>query len=337
MAHQVVRVSSLLVLILAGCSSEPAPAPSTTGGAASVGGMSGSPSVPVVQAGGGAAGSAALESGGNAPLPGGASGSGGDTMLPGAGEGGDGGGATADPPLDPPPSELVKCLDAKPYVEGQCSPTTVDGWPHAAQACTYKTPIGTLAVTVADASAEQVATWIMDAGDSILAIAHLKASDPASYLRALQSVAAALMIQSSRIFPIAGDVGEDMGGGYIAYPFTKGVTKPCPSGEPHCYCRINSLSRGDYCAYQAFLGTETAAECRTRVGYGKGATDAWLNECIGNHAAAWDNPTNQHIRAQVWSRINAAGLSDNASGPSVVSALNGSYGITSGTVASFCK
>jgi hypothetical protein len=128
-----------------------------------------------------------------------------------------------------------------------------------------------------------------------------------------------------------------MGGGYVAYPFTKGVTKPCPSGEPHCYCRINSLSRSDYCAYQAFLEKESVADCRSRVGYGQGATDAWLDECIGNHAAAWDTPSNAHIRAQVWSRINASGLTETASGPSVVKALDGSYGIGNSTVAAFCK
>lgn len=133
-------------------------------------------------------------------------------------------GAVADaapPPLPTPPVALVKCLDAKPYVEQTCTPTTVAGWPHPAQACTYSSPIGTLSVTVADPSASQVATWIVDAGDSIPAIAHLKTSDPTSYLRALQSVATALMFQSSRIFPISGAVGEDQGGGTSPTPSPK--------------------------------------------------------------------------------------------------------------------
>jgi len=241
------------------------------------------------------------------------------------------------PPPAPPPADLVKCMDTKPYVESKCTPTTFAGWPHPAQACTYSTPIGTLAVTVANPSATQVATWIVDAGDSIPAIAHLKESDPKSYLRALQSVASALMIQSGRIFPLQGDVGEDMGGGYVAYPFTKGVTKPCPTGEPHCYCRINSLSRADYCAYQASLGKESVTACRARVGYGQGAADNWLDECISNHSAAWDHSTNLHIRAQVWARINGAGLGATASGSQVVNALDTSYGISSTTVSSFCR
>lgn len=253
--------------------------------------------------------------------------------------GGDASGDAAKPPVKAPkpPADLVKCLDQKPYVEGTCVATTVAGWPHPAQQCKYGSPIGTLTVTVADPSASQVATWIVDAGDSIPAIAHLKKSDPGNYLRALQSIASALMIQSGRIFPIAGPVGEDLGGGYYAYPFTKGVTNPCPTGEPHCYCRINSLSRADYCAYRAFQGKEAVAACRTRVGYGQGATQSWMNECIGNHSASWDKPVNEHIRAQVWVHIRDAGLTATSSGPAVVSALDSSYGIKSSTVAAFCK
>ncbi len=240
-------------------------------------------------------------------------------------------------PLPTPPADLVKCLDAKPYVEQTCTPTTVVGWPYPAKECQYSSPIGTLTVTVADPTAEQAAIWIMDAGDSIPAIAHLKTSDPASYLSALQTVAAALMIQSSRIFPIAGKVGEDQGDGYYGYPFTKGVTTPCPSGEPHCYCRINSLSRGDYCDYRSAKGVEGVDACRTRVGYGGGSTSAWQDECIGNHRASWDKADNEHIRAQVWVRLHDAGITDTASGDQVVNALRSNYGVTSATVASFCK
>ncbi len=251
----------------------------------------------------------------------------------------DGAGADAGPqPLTPPPPALVKCLAQKPYVEGSCVPTTVAGWPHPAQACTYSSPIGTLSVTVANPSATQVAFWIANAGDSIPAIGHLKTSDPSSYLRALQTVASALMIQSGRIFPIRGVVGEDQGGGYYPYPFTDGVTTPCPSGEPHCYCRINSLSRGDYCAYRGSLaGAETEAACRTRVGYGGGSTTAWKSECIGNHAASWGTPVNEHIRAQVWVRLRDGGVGATATGSQVVNALASAYGISSSTVASFCN
>ncbi len=241
------------------------------------------------------------------------------------------------PPPPPPPAALVRCMRSKPYVEQNCTPTTVAGWPHPAQACTYGSPIGTLSVTVADPSAAQVATWIVDAGDSLPAIKRLKTADPASYLRALQVVASALMIQSSRIFPIQGAVGEDQGDGYYAYPFTKGVTTPCPTGEPHCYCRINSLSRGDYCAYRANEKKETAAACRARVGYGGGVSSAWQNECIGNHAAAWNSATNEHIRAQVWARLNDFGITASSSGTQVVNALQTAYGVTASTTGSFCN
>ena len=182
-----------------------------------------------------------------------------------------------------------------------------------------------------------MASWIVDAGDSLPAIGHLKASDPASYLRALQIVASAVMIQSSRIFPIQGAVGEDQGDGYYAYPFTKGVTTPCPTGEPHCYCRINSLSRGDYCAYRASLNKETVAVCRARIGYGGGPNAAWQNECIGNHAASWNRAENEHIRAQVWARLQDFGVTATSSGAQVVSALGSAYGISASTVGSFCN
>ncbi|MEO8876574.1 MAG: hypothetical protein ABI461_13370, partial [Polyangiaceae bacterium] len=239
-------------------------------------------------------------------------------------------------PLPVPPAALVRCMQQKPYVEETCSPTTVAGCAHPAQKCSYSSPIGTLSVTVADPSASQVANWIVDAGDSIPAIAHLKSSDPASYLRALQIVATALMLQSGRIFPIQGAVGEDEGDGYYAYPFTKGVTTPCPTGEPHCYCRINSLSRGDYCSYRADQGKEAEPACRSRLGYAGGATSAWQDECIANHAAAWNNAGNDHIRAQVYVRLRDAGASATSTGAEVVSALGDAYGVSDSTVSSFC-
>lgn len=241
-----------------------------------------------------------------------------------------------DTPPPPPPAALVSCLDAKPYVEGKCTPTTFAGWPHPAQKCTYASALGTQSVTVADASAEQVAQWIVDAGDSVPVIAQLKAADPTSYLRSLQSIAAALMIQSGRIFPLEGKIVEDLGDGPYAYPFYKGASV-CKSGEPCPYCRINSLSRTEYCAYRAHQGKETDAECRARIGYGKGATPAWQDQCMNNHAAAWGKAANEHIRAQVWIRIRDSGLGATASGASVVKALDQSYGIGNSTVASFCK
>jgi len=240
-------------------------------------------------------------------------------------------------PLPVPPAALVTCMHEKPYVEETCTPTTVAGWSHPAQQCSYSSPVGTLTVTVADPSASQVAIWIVDAGDSIPAIAHLKTSDPASYLRALQIVATALMLQSGRIFPIQGAVGEDEGDGYYAYPFTKGVTTPCPTGEPHCYCRINSLSRGDYCSYRADQGKETEAACQSRLGYGGGATSAWQDECLGNHSASWNSATNDHIRAQVYVRLRDAGATATSTGAQVVTALDDAYGVSDATVSSFCN
>lgn len=115
------------------------------------------------------------------------------------------------------------------------------------------------------------------------------------------------------------------------------MTTPCPQGEPHCYCRINSLSRGDYCAYRASLNKETEAACRARVGYGGGPTAAWQNECIGNHAASWGRAANEHIRAQVWQRLQAGGATATSSGAQVVKALDTQYGLSASNVASLCK
>lgn len=240
-------------------------------------------------------------------------------------------------PLPTPPEDLVKCLDAKPYVEGTCSPTTVDAWPHEAKACSYQTEIGTLKVTVANASAEQVAIWIMDAGDSLPAIAHLKTSEPAKYLRALQGIASALMLQSSRIFPIEGKIGENLGGGYYPYDFKYGVTTTCPAKEPGCYCRINSLTRGDYCSYRAHIGVEGESACRGRVNYGSGATPGWLMACLTNHAEAWGKARHDGIRAQVWSKLRSASVKDDATGAQVVKALDQAYGISDSMVGKFCK
>lgn len=251
----------------------------------------------------------------------------------------DGGDSTNDAtaPLPTPPADLVKCLDSKPYVEGTCSSTTATGWPHEAKACSYPTEIGTLHVTVANASAEQVAIWIMDAGDSLPAIAHLKATEPAKYLRVLQGIASALMLQSGRIFPIEGDVGEDLGYGYTAFHFKHGVTTTCPAKEPGCYCRINSLTRGDYCSYRAHIGVETESACRSRVNYGSGATTGWLSACLANHADAWGKAKHDGIRAQIWARIQDFGVKDDATGAQVVKAFDQAYGINDGTIATFCK
>jgi len=188
----------------------------------------------------------------------------------------------------PAPAAVVAALTYKPYVEESCAPTTYPGWPYEALACTYG---GGLAVTVANPSPERVAAWIVDAASTIPHVAALAARDRARYEAALVVIAKNVTGQSTRIFPLTGQVREDK-----VYRFEKGVTRTCVSG---CYCRINSLERTGYCAYVAAHGGEAEAACRARLG-ASGFTAAWADQCLANHAAAWIKNRNEHFRARLW-------------------------------------
>ncbi len=237
-----------------------------------------------------------------------------------------------------PPAAVVTCMDAKPYVEEKCVPVTVKGWPYPAQRCTYGSPIGALTVDVANPSASRVAIWILSAARAVPAVAQLEKSDPAHFLVAMQIMAVDVSYQSGRIFPLKGIIGEDMSGShYIGYPFTDGVADNCPSGEPHAYCRINSLTRGMYCDYRGAHGLETVAACRARVGYAQGDTQAWYSECVGNHLASWSSPDNPHFVEKLWALLHGAGVTTASTGAQVVAALYSELGLKASDVASFCK
>jgi hypothetical protein len=197
--------------------------------------------------------------------------------------------------LLPIPDSLLLALSARPYVEEHCTATHVVGWAHAAQRCTYGAG---LVVTVADPSAERVARWIVEAAQSIQVVAALRARDTASYEACLVRIARHTMTQSSRIFPLAGQISED-----VVYEFRDGVaygygsyTRTCRT----CYCRIDSLSRAQWCAYEAGTGHGSEASCLSRYGGETGWNDAWASECVANHSAAFEADANEHYRAQAW-------------------------------------
>jgi len=187
------------------------------------------------------------------------------------------------------PGTLVTALDVPPYVEQDCTPTTFDGWPFAALKCTYN---GGLKVTVADPSPELVAQWIVDAAQLIPALWSQRTKDPPQWKKGLKVFATQVLYQSSRIFPLAGQVDEG-----TIYVFDKGVTTGCSTG---CYCRINSLMRQQWCPYaDKVLGLQKGSDCLALYGTTQW-TDEWAEHCLDNHRAAWTMPLNHHFRAMAY-------------------------------------
>ncbi|MBK7861413.1 MAG: hypothetical protein IPJ65_22920 [Archangiaceae bacterium] len=229
-------------------------------------------------------------------------------------------------PLGAPPASLVTKLSPKPYVEQSCTATTFAGWPYAAKKCTYSSGPLTTSVTVADPEPAAVAKWIVDAAAFIKPLRPLQTSAPAQWEQALGYIALHMLYQSSRIFPLEGGIIEDMGTGYVNYPFSKGVTQGCSSG---CYCRINSLHRTTYCEYRSGIGVETQTACLNRVG-SSGLTTGWGNQCLQSHIDAWTRDWNEHFRAHAWKAnqsVSAACGSGTCSAQQVVDAVKSAYGL----------
>jgi hypothetical protein len=198
----------------------------------------------------------------------------------------------APPPLDVPAS-LVKALGGKSYVEESCQSVMYPGWPYAAQKCTYQT---NLVVTIANPEPDRVARWIVEASTLIAALDALHTRDRASWEAGLAVIAAHTIGQSSRIFPLEGQIFENG----TVYAFGRGVTSTCTTG---CYCRINSTSRPQWCKYAVdVLKTEPAeADCLSKYGQSTSTlTDPWLAHCMDNHIASWMSDRNEHYRAQAW-------------------------------------
>jgi hypothetical protein len=186
------------------------------------------------------------------------------------------------------PGSVVDVLDVTPYVEQNCSDTDWDGWPFEALRCSYN---GGLQVTVADPSAELVAYWIADAAQMIPALAALEERDRGAWKDGLEIIATHTLYQSSRIFPLEGEVDE----GYV-YDFDRGVTVGCSTG---CYCRINSTTRQQWCDYaDAVLGIVDEGACLSEYSTTTW-TDAWAEHCLDNHRAAWTG-IHHHYRAMAY-------------------------------------
>jgi len=214
-----------------------------------------------------------------------------------------GNGTDAGDPIGEAPASVVAMLDELPYVEGSCQPTTYPGWPHEAKRCSYSSGGVDAEVTTATPSPERVATWIVDASQEIPALWELRTTDPAAWEEGLGMIARAVMIQSGRIYPLEGDVVENLGDGYERYYFVNGVTYTCGSG---CYCRINSLHRTEWCAWQAHVGADSYDGCIGQVG-SSGYTEAWGGQCLSNHVAAWQSARNEHFRARAYRYQQAMG------------------------------
>ena len=223
------------------------------------------------------------------------------------------------------PASLLDTLDSTPYVEQDCVPTTYPGWPYEALECTYSAEGETATVKVADAPPERVGRWIVDSASLIPALAALQADDPGAWEDGLHAIGYAMMLQSSRIFPLSGGIIEDMGGGAVVYDFEKGVTTTCSSG---CYCRINSLHRTEWCSYRASLGDDYDT-CIAGVGDAN-YTEGWGGECLGNHLAAWASDRNEHFRAKAFvanQQVSAECPPSECSPTEVVDSVKSAYGL----------
>jgi hypothetical protein len=191
------------------------------------------------------------------------------------------------------PEALVAALGRdRTYVEENCASTTYPDWPYPAQRCTYR---DNLVVTIANPSRDRVARWILDASRLIPALDGLRDRDRTNWEKGLVVIARHTVLQSSRIFPLDGQVWENG----TTYRFERGVTKTCSTG---CYCRVNSMSRPNWCAYAAnVLGTEDEAACLVKYGQPSGTlTEEWLRHCFENHVTSWDKNANEHYRARAW-------------------------------------
>jgi hypothetical protein len=223
------------------------------------------------------------------------------------------------------PPSLIDLLDDPPYVEQDCEPTVYPGWPYSAQECTYSAGGISTSVTVANPPAERVGAWIVDAAAYIPELDALAEIDAAAYEDGLAAIGLHMLYQSSRIFPLAGGIVEDLGGGAEIFPFSDGISDPCSSG---CYCRINSLHRTEWCAYRAALGDDYDG-CIGELG-DSGHTDAWAGHCLDNHAAAWNSDSNEHFRAKALlanEAVDASCPRGACSPAQVVDAVRSAYGL----------
>lgn len=186
------------------------------------------------------------------------------------------------------PPDVLAVLSPKPYVEEKC---TAEG---EARRCKYTSLKIDAEVLVINPDAERVARWVADAVGYIAPLEAIRESEPVLWARAVKAFARQVRMQSSRIFPMKGQIVEDLGGGAVAYEFDRGVVTPCDKGN--CRCRINSLTPRAWCNFVEAMGQDGKA-CRAKF-EGADGDGAWRDHCAANHAAAMRSLHNDHFRAK---------------------------------------
>jgi hypothetical protein len=146
-------------------------------------------------------------------------------------------------------------------------------------------------VVVENPTAEEAARWFLDAARSCEPLEAIRESDPTSWARGVLAFARHTRRQSSRIFPVRGEVVEDLGEGPHAFGFDRGVVSPCEKGT--CRCRINSLTAPALCRYREALGGD-----RTSCMEGLASDEAWRGQCLDNHRKALATGVNEHLHAR---------------------------------------
>lgn len=199
------------------------------------------------------------------------------------------------------PTSLLDVLAEGNDLAGHCHPVEVPRWHHEAEECSYEASGRKWTLSTATPSAERVARWIVDASSLIPSVDALRDRDHRAWEEALVVMGKHTIAQSGRVFPLDGVVWEDFEGA-TGYVFHDGVTYGTFGGPlatcRACACRIDSLSRPMWCAYQAdVLGVGTRASCLEALGGESGWNDAWSERCLENHDEAWNSDRNESYRA----------------------------------------
>ncbi len=199
------------------------------------------------------------------------------------------------------PTALLDVLGVETNVAGSCHAVSVPRWSHDAEECTYESAGRTWTLTTATPTATRTARWIVDASSFIPSVSGLRARDHAAWEDALVVMAKHTIAQSGRVFPLDGVVWENFEGP-TGYVFHDGVTYGTFGGPlascRACACRIDSLHRSQWCAYESgVLGVEPYDACLASLGGESGWNDAWARQCRENHDAAWDMDRNASYRA----------------------------------------
>jgi len=203
--------------------------------------------------------------------------------------------SSAVPVRPPPPAALVASIATKPYVEESCVKAPTTELPTALR-CRYEVMGLAAEIVVANPTAEQVVDWAVDAASYAEPLEAIRLSHPEVWLRGVKVFVRHVKYQSSRIFPISGEVIEDLGKGPTRYTFDRGVVTPCERGN--CRCRVNSVLPRVYCRFEEAQGGDSK-RCLERY-EGPAGDEAWRNACRDNHAKALSTRHNDNFRARAF-------------------------------------